>query len=554
MPSVRSCRLAVCLAVASTWPTSVAAQALLATHIGTGGDAYGEALAILGDVNGDGRADYVMGDALDDGAGLNAGRVELRSGLDHALLLAVSGAAAGDEFGRQVAAMGDLDLDGVPDWAVSSPEAEPSGASSAGRVQLRSGADGSVLQSWAGTSFQRLGEQLHALDDLDGDGRRDVMFTRKQSGSNPAAVVVRSSVSGALLLELPAWGLNVGGFAYAIAPTGDLDGDGRGDLAIASEHWLGVSGDRRLRLHSSATGALIHEFVGAELPYPEPAVAILPDVDGDGVDDLAITRVEGSVDRVVVMSGATFSELWHLDEPAGWTSLGRGIGSWPDVDGDGRDDLAVQYGYGVFWNREIALLSSADGAQLGHLAADSVQYRYLGGRLVRGPDMNGDGVDDVLVGCPTPYFWGEPGALRVVSGVCNGQVLPYGAGLAGSGGFVPALAASGCPAPGTPVTLSVLDGLSAATAMLLIGLTPVSIPFKQGELLVDPGAAVLISVPLSLSAGLPGIPGGGTLDLDLLLPDDPGLSGLSLVFQVLVQDPGAAAGWAMTGGLQWVLG
>ncbi len=539
------------LAIACGLPAVGSSQALLGVHVGPGADSYGEALANLGDINGDGRADYIIGDKEDNTAGNDAGRIEIRSGLDHSLLLALNGANAGDWFGRQVAAMGDINLDGVPDWAVSSPRVKAVGGGSlAGRVELRSGTNGAVLQSWSGTSPQQLGEIMHALDDMDGDGRRDIMFTRGHTSSSLRAVVVRSSGTGALLLELPAWALGVSSFAYTIAPTGDFDSDGRADIALASEHWLGVFNDYRVHIHSSATGALIHEFLDTRVAYPEPTIVTMPDMNGDGVDELAIAQRDAPDDRVTVFSGATFTELWHIDQPVGWSSFGYGLGSWPDANGDGLDDLVVQYGHGVFWDRQLALLSGIDGTQLSHLDADETQFKYLGGRLVRGPDMNGDGIDDVLVGCPTPAFWNDPGAVRVLSGVCNGQVQTYGTGLAGSGGFMPTLTSSGCPAAGTPMTLQVLDGLGSAPVTMVIGMAAASIPFKQGTLLVDPSVLLLIPYTLSLPAG----PGEGKLTLDLQLPDDPSLSGLNAFFQMFIKDAGAPGGWSMTGGVEWVLG
>ena len=50
----------------------------------------------------------------------------------------------------------------------------------------------------------------------------------------------------------------------AVAGVGDIDGDGRGDFAIATPNEdLGATNAGRARIYSGATGSLIHSFVGA---------------------------------------------------------------------------------------------------------------------------------------------------------------------------------------------------------------------------------------------------------------------------------------------------
>ena len=545
--------IAAGLVLAAALPSAAHAQTFLAAHFGNGGDGYGDALAMLGDLDGDGRCDYLIGDYADDTAGADAGRIQLYSGIDHSLIYEIQGGDAGDWFGRKVAAMGDLDNDGVPDWAVSSPREVPvAGATRGGRVALRSGATGAVIRSWTGGLHHELGDRMVALDDLDNDGLADIAFSRHEGAGSLTAVEVRSSGTGALLVNLPAWGPNVSSnYAYSLTATDDLDGDGLGDLALGTHGWLNVQFDNRLRLHSSATGALIHEFVGVEVPWGVPALAMLGDLDDDGVTDFAYAQQNIPGDRVTVVSGAGFNELWHLDKPAQWSSMGRGLVSWPDIDDDGHDDIAIQYHQGIAFDFKLTRRSGLDGSELGHLAVDPAVFKNFGTSMVRGPDLDGDGIDDLLLACSTPSFWSLPGAVRVVSGDCDGEVLPYGVGLAGSGGFTPRLETTGCPAPGVPVTLSVRDGLGSAPAILVAGITPISVPFMAGTLLVDPATAALFVLPLS---GPMGVPGAGSLDLQALIPDDTLFSGFSIFLQLAVPDTGAPVDWALSAGVEWRFG
>jgi hypothetical protein len=134
-------------------------------------------------------------------------------------------------------------------------------------------------------------------------------------------------------------------------------------------------------------------------------------------------------------------------------------------------------------------------------------------------------------------------------GACFGAVAGYGAGLAGSGGFVPALTATGCPDAGAVLTLHIGSALGGAPALLLIGTSPAALPKWGGTVLVS--AAVV--VPLALS-GPAGAAGAGAASLPAAVPNDPAIDGLAADLQVLVADAGAPAGVTLSAGLQLVLG
>jgi sugar lactone lactonase YvrE len=133
---------------------------------------------------------------------------------------------------------------------------------------------------------------------------------------------------------------------------------------------------------------------------------------------------------------------------------------------------------------------------------------------------------------------------------CDGRYVAYGAGLGGSGGFVPELRALFSPCPGAAVALEVRRVKGGATGVLAWGLAPAALPFKGGQLLVDlgpPGGLVPLAFP---GAG----PGGGGLLLPFTLPDDVLLTGVSFFLQVLAADPGAAKGISLSNGLEERIG
>jgi hypothetical protein len=109
--------------------TMPASDALL-TLVGSGGEDQGFGASVdLGDLDGDGRDDVVVGAP---GDGFDTGKVYIFLSNDGGTLdadasVTITGSALGDAFGQGVAASADLDGDGREDVAVSRPGAELSG-------------------------------------------------------------------------------------------------------------------------------------------------------------------------------------------------------------------------------------------------------------------------------------------------------------------------------------------------------------------------------------------------------------------------------------------
>jgi hypothetical protein len=307
---------------------------------------FGGALAGA-DLDGDGSADPLVGAWLDGVAA--RGLVTVFDGATAAPRLVLAGDDPGDHFGFAVAVLGDVDADGAPDLAVGAVDDDDAGTSS-GSVRVCSGADGSTLYTLVGSGpGDLLGYALCALDDLDGDGVGDLAIGAPglaQVGStSPGRVHVVSAASGATLFVAQGAG---GGDAFgrSLARVGDLDGDGRDELAVGAPQPVGGQ-PGYARVLSSAGGAVLLELVGAGAgDLFGSTLAPAGDVDGDGVQDLAVgaPRADdlatdaGAVRLLSGRTGALLGELLGTDAGA---HLGSALCGDFDPNGDGHLDLAL---------------------------------------------------------------------------------------------------------------------------------------------------------------------------------------------------------------------
>jgi hypothetical protein len=136
--------------------------------------AFGAAVAGPGDVDGDGTPDVVVGTPNYSAVAPNAGRVDVFGGADGATLFTWSGAAAQDQFGFSVAGAGDVNGDGRADVIVGVVGSD-TGGTSAGQALVYSGADGAVLVTVDGAAYDGLGRSVAGAGDVDGDGLDDVI-------------------------------------------------------------------------------------------------------------------------------------------------------------------------------------------------------------------------------------------------------------------------------------------------------------------------------------------------------------------------------------------
>jgi hypothetical protein len=390
------------------------------------GEYFGVSVAAVGDVDGDGVRDLLVGannyTTNDPFIGL-AGRrredrtpyVVLYSGRDRRELLRIPADAGAKQsnFGLCVVGAADVDDDGRPDLAFGLPQSDLSAlmrTQAAGNVpgtsiEVRSSRDGRRLWSGSGQAGQLSGFSCALLDDADGDGCRDL------AAGGQAFAKVRSEVSlysgktgrriGALQVPENACEYDQD-FGIAIACIGDLDDDGVRDVAVGypgmcreSQRSLGA-----VYAYSGKSGALSRTWAGQRAwQHFGCAVAGLKDLDGDGVEEIAV-GARGEQERgpfsgaAYVLSPRREQPLYRFEGQRD-SEFGSALGSAGDYNGDGVDDLwvgAVRDVEDTEKRGATVIYSGKDGAELA---------RSIGGVAAALGDVNGDGCDDLAVGCHT---------------------------------------------------------------------------------------------------------------------------------------------------------
>lgn len=344
------------------------------------GDVAGCAVAGAGDVNGDGYDDVLVGAFRNDDGGLDAGAAYVVLGTAHPADAGLSasveyyGVAAGDAAGISVAGAGDVNGDGYDDMLVG---------------------------GYTVNAYLVLGS------------------------ATPAS----SSLSDAVPLATH-------GQAAAVAPAGDVNGDGFYDMLVAG------GSDAYLVLGSASPTS---ESLSDGITYSGAAssVADAGDVDGDGVLDAWIGNAAnsdaassaGAAFLVLGSSSPASSSLSSAVEYRGEAAndeAGYAVSGAGDANGDGYADMLV----GAIWNDDAGddagaaylVLGGASPASSG--LSSAVRYTgaagsWAGYSISPTGDMDGDGFDDALVSAAQSEGGGIAGAWLV-----PGNAAPASASLA----------------------------------------------------------------------------------------------------------------------------
>lgn len=306
-----------------------------------GGGFLGSSLAPAGDVDGDAVPDILVGaPSLATASGL-PGYVVVFSGATGAVLFRVDGVSSNERFGDAVASVGDVDGDDVPDVLIGAPGGT---GIFAGSVRLHSGATGNLIRRHdPETANENLGESVAGLGDVDGDGVGDYTVGAPTFGAGVGMrprgyVKVFSGTTGAQLAKVV--GKEGDQIGRKVVGPGDLNGDGGRDVLTSGwgiEQRGGVRGFAVAGGRAKPVFAVVWPFEGP-VSFFGSALAGIEDVTGDGLPDVAI-GAEG-VNLVGVLAGRGGLPVFaHVAEDA--DIVGDAVASGGDMTGDGVPELIV---------------------------------------------------------------------------------------------------------------------------------------------------------------------------------------------------------------------
>lgn len=363
-------------------------------------DYAGWNVGAAGDVDGDGNADVYVSAHGDDAQGSGSGAVHIFFGPLRGVLsledagATLQGANSSDSAGLAAASVGDMNADGIDDFAMGA-YGDDAGGEDAGAVFVFFGpirgskttaeADvrigGVQARQWVGTSVASGG-------DVDGDGQLDLVIGASGDTSGGegagAAYLFSGPLSGDLLVSdatatiIGAEGDRLGN---TVACAGDLNRDGFADLLLGAPLANGIAGDD----------------VGAAYVFAGP-------VDGSFRSSDASGRVEGG---------------------AAGDQAGGSVASAGDIDGDGYDDLVVGVQLDSRGGDEAGAVALFHGPFDGvHSALDAdvtflgtSEGEHVGAALATAGDLNGDGISELLIGAAGSDANGvDAGAVYIVAG------------------------------------------------------------------------------------------------------------------------------------------
>ena len=212
-----------------------------------------------------------------------------------------------------------------------------------------------VGDDWQGTEFAT----DIAFGDVDGDGRDEVAIV-SNAVTGPRVILLDDAAAGYAPLTTfgESWG--PGSYATSVA-FGNVDGDAADEIGLTRATSIN---ERAILLDDAAANFAVLETWGAEWPTAVHAIAIaFGDTDGDGTDEIVVAHNDISGPRAFAYddAAAAFAPLWDAGEDWGVWAVATAV-ALGDTDGDGAAEVGVTRRHNS--NARIFLYAGDDGAQL----------------------------------------------------------------------------------------------------------------------------------------------------------------------------------------------
>lgn len=367
---------------------------------------YGEALAVFPDQDGDGIDDVLVGYT---GKNCNSwsGMIYLLSGADGSEIWNMCGGDGdgGCVFGTSIAVLDDLDLDGVPEFAVGDQlfDNYHNGDNSAGGAFIYSGATLQLRNEFIGEDQEnRFGFAVRLIADIDADGFDDLIVSAPSfswfSPYGAGRVYVYSSATGALLRTHDGE-KDYDFFGGLIARITDLDSDGVDEYAISSKLTTSTNYGQS-EVFSGASGNLLFQWEGDHFSGFGLTVDA-GDLNSDGVIDVLITNsgLASESGYVHAYSGADASELFTIRGTSVDDKFGISCCNVGDLNADGVDEFLV----GAYSDDQFgtsagsATLFSGSTARPLFVFSPGYSSGLFGKSVESGSDFNNDGLPDFMI-------------------------------------------------------------------------------------------------------------------------------------------------------------
>lgn len=350
----------------------------------------------IGDFDGDGIEDYLIGQPYIDAGMFNYGAAMIVSGADPTRRISVEGVGGMSLTGKSIAALGDINNDGYDDVLIGAPGSGTIGAAAVlfggpsnawgytQTVMTMTGSQGRTLAA-LGSDF---GASVAGIGDFNGDGYNDFAvgspghdyYHSGQTYTDSGSVTLYSGHNTNPVLTVHSTTANTK-LGSQIVGLGDINGDGKSDIMIAGDNSFHSA---YIVYGGAATNVNVDSMGSAGFKF-DAGVAILGggtagDFNGDGYNDFVFALANGAdADIYIVYGGSMLANaiggdgvlsVSDLNANENYTfkmtyqgggSLNFDLSSAGDVNGDGFDDLLIGAGDADGGNGQVIVVNGRGG-------------------------------------------------------------------------------------------------------------------------------------------------------------------------------------------------